>query len=55
MLILTQSGERNTHLTGRGRIILLVLVLIPKALNELPTRQVKSLITKIALKTLILS
>jgi len=68
MLILTQSGEGNSHLTGRGRRTLPVRVLLQKnlsmlksnisffieALNELPTRQVKSLITKIALETSIL-
>ena len=56
MLILTQPGEGNSHLTGRGRRTLPVRVLIPKnfntlksnisffieALDELPTRQVKS-------------
>jgi len=69
VLILTQSGEGNFHLTGRGRRTLPVRVLIPKnlstlksnisffieALDELLTIQVKSLITKIALETAILS
>jgi len=69
MLILTQPGEENSHLTGKGRRTLPVRVLIPKnlitlkfnisffieVLDEFPTRQVKSLITKIALETSILS
>jgi len=60
MLILTQPGEGNSHLIGRGRRTLPVRVLIPKnlstlklnisffieALDELPTGQVKSLIPK---------
>ena len=58
MLILTQLGEGNSHLTGRRRRTLPVRILIPKnlitlksnisffieTLNEFPTRQVKSLI-----------
>jgi len=69
VLILTQLGEGNSHLTGRGRRNLPVRVLIPKnlitlksytsffieALDEFPTRQVKSLIPEIALETSILS
>ena len=65
MLILTQPGEENSHLTGRGRRTLPLSVLIPKnlimlksnisffieALDEFPTTQVKSLITEIALET----
>jgi len=61
MLILTQPGEGNSHLTGRGRRTLPLQVLIPKnlitlksnisffieALDEFPTRQVKSLIIEI--------
>jgi len=68
MFILTQPGERNSHITGRGRRTLLVRVLIPKnlrtlksnisffieALDEFPTRQVKSLIIEIPLETSIL-
>ena len=68
MLILTQSGEGNSHLTGRGRRTLPLRVLIPKnlitlksnisffieALDEFTTRQVKSLIIEIALETSIL-
>ena len=69
MLILTQPGEGNSHLTERGHKTLLVRVLIPKnlitlkfiislfieALDDFPTRQVKSLITEIAIETSILS
>jgi len=69
VLILTQPGEGNSYLTGRGRRTLPVRVLIPKnlitlkfnisffieALDEFSTRQVKSLITKIVLETSILS
>ena len=69
MLILSQPGEGNSHLTGRGQRTLPVRVLMLKnlitlksnisffieALDEFLTRQVKSLITEITLKTSILS
>jgi len=69
MLILTQPGEGNSHLTGKGRRTLPLRVLIPKnlitlksiipffieALNYFPTRKIKSLITEIILETSILS
>jgi len=69
VLILTQPSEGKSNLTERGRRTLPVRVLIPKnlislkcnisffieALDEFPTRQVKSLITEIALETSILS
>ena len=65
MLILTQLGEENSHLTGRERRTFRLRVLIPKnlimlksnisffieTLDEFPTRQVKSLITEIVLET----
>ena len=63
VLILTQPGEGNSHLTERERRILPLRVLIPKnlitlkfnilffieVLDEFPTRQVKTLITEIVL------
>jgi len=69
MLILTQPGEGNSHLTGIGRRTLPLRVLISKnlimlkfnislfieAFDEFPIRQVKSLITEIALEISILS
>ena len=69
VLILTLPGEENSHLTRRGRRTLPLRVLIPKnlitlksnisffieALDEFSTRQVKSLITVIALEASILS
>jgi len=68
VLILTQSGKENFHLTGRGRRTLPLQVLIPKnlimlksnisffikVLDEFPTKQVKSLIIEIVIKTSIL-
>jgi len=69
VLILTQPGEGNSHLTERGQRILPLRVLIPKSLitlksnisffietlDEFPIRQIKSLITEIVLETLVLS
>ena len=69
VLILTQPGEGNSHLTGRERRILPLRVLIAKnlitlksnisffieALDEFLIRQVKTLIIKIALEISILS
>jgi len=69
VFILTQPGEENSHLTGKGDITLPLRVLIPKKLStlksnilfhiklldELPTRQVRSLMTVMALKTSILT
>jgi len=69
VLILTQFGGGNSYLTEKGRKTLLLRVLIPKniftlksnisffmeVLDEFSTRQIKSLITEIALETSILS
>jgi len=69
VLILTQLGKGNSYLTRRERRTLSLWVLIPKnlitlkpnisffveALDKFLTRQVKSLITEIALETSILS
>jgi len=69
VLILTQPDKRNSHLTRRRRRTLSLQVLIPKSLitlksnisffmgtlDEFSTRQVKSLMTEIALETSILS
>ena len=40
MLILTQPGEGNSHLTGRGRRTLPVRVLIPKKLNHVEIQHI---------------
>ena len=71
MLILSKPSEENSHITGRGRRTLPVRVLIQKrknlitlkfnisffieVLDELPTKQVKSLIIEIVQETSILS
>ena len=61
MLILTQSGEGNSHLIGSGRRTLPLRVLIPKNLitlksnisffiedlDEFPIKHVRSLMTEI--------
>jgi len=69
VFILTQPREKNSHLIGRGDSTLPLRVLIPKnlstlksnisfhieLLDEIPTRQVRSLTSEMALKTSILT